>query len=96
MRRGTLYSVLSSFLSYLWSKGYPSDLTECLDLKGDRPELAELIDARIPVLEQRLDFFRQPDKYVAESLVTLGAALDQVEKKGGDSVQSRDLPRKLS
>lgn len=50
-------------------------------LKGERPELSDLIDARIPDLVQRLEYFKEPVKFRDESLVTLGAALDVVEKK---------------
>ena len=50
-------------------------------LKGERPELAEVIEARIPDLQRRLEFFEEPVKFKEESLVTLGAALDVLEKK---------------
>ena len=50
-------------------------------LKGERPELREVIEARIPDLQRRLEFFEEPVKFKEESLVTLGAALDVVEKK---------------
>ena len=49
-------------------------------LKGERPELAEVIEARIPDLQRRLEFFEEPVKFKEESLVTLGAALDVLEK----------------
>ena len=50
-------------------------------LKGERPELAEVIEARLPDLRRRLEFFEEPVKFKEESLVTLGAALDVVEKR---------------
>ena len=50
-------------------------------LKVERPELAEVIEARIPDLQRRLEFFKEPVKFKEESLVTLGSALDIVEKK---------------
>ena len=50
-------------------------------VKGDRPELSEVIDARIPDLERRLEYFKEPVKFVEESLVTLGSALDVVEER---------------
>ena len=42
---------------------------------------AEVIEARIPDLQRRLEFFEEPVKFKEESLVTLGAALDVVEKR---------------
>jgi len=63
-------------------------------LKGERPELSDLIDARIPDLVQRLEYFKEPVKYKDESLVTLSAALDVVEKKlsegGGPFICGQD------
>ena len=50
-------------------------------VKGDRPELSEVIDARIPDLERRLEYFKEPVKFREESLVTLGSALDVVEER---------------